>query len=295
MAVLEMSADDEPSALEPRFIIVAWDRLRPLGDQESRRPARTSTEKRTLLRRLLDATRRIASGFARLISTILRIRRAQQNGLDVEHVTRAQASRYRFPVGHPLPRILYVVHPADPRLYVPLADFHRRMFEHKLAEAVDLVTSLGAERLVCTHIRGRTLDLSTSASLGLPGLSGLAAGGNVGDQQQRSGALELTMQLSPTGSAKLPSGLVWYDHEPVWQSVAKARLTGGLVDFSVRIAYSESFGVDVGLKERMVGLGFDIGGHFERFEETVWEMTGHFAPSFPPSVGTSDATLNQES
>src|SRR4051812_494449 len=61
--------------------------------------------------------------------------RAERRELFVLSVTRSEAKQLRFPVGHPLPDVVYVGNPAVPEVYYALAAFHRQTFAHKFSEA----------------------------------------------------------------------------------------------------------------------------------------------------------------
>lgn len=68
--------------------------------------------------------------------------RARQSGVNVLQIGRTQATALRFPPGHPRDGVLYVGHPAIPAVYYTIATFHRMAFEHKFAEAIDLLMHL---------------------------------------------------------------------------------------------------------------------------------------------------------
>jgi len=60
-------------------------------------------------------------------------------GTDVLRVSSAQAKGLEFPQGHPRSKVVYAGHPAIPSKYYPFSDFHRVLFEQKVAEAERLV------------------------------------------------------------------------------------------------------------------------------------------------------------
>jgi hypothetical protein len=82
--------------------------------------------------------------------------------------------------------------------------------------------------------------------------------------------------LAGTDKPTIPEGLVWYSHEPVWQSVAKGRTIFGLNDFSLSVTYEDDFGINAGLKAAVVKAGLDLGGKFEDHQSTVWRIEGKF-------------------
>ena len=60
------------------------------------------------------------------------------------------ASRQAIPFG----QVVYVGHPGVPKLYYPTGEFHRRVFEHKFCEAVDLLGALGASKITVERQEG---------------------------------------------------------------------------------------------------------------------------------------------
>jgi len=58
----------------------------------------------------------------------------------------------------PLDGIVYIGHPADPAIYYPAGEFHRRLFEHKFCEAVDLLMALGATQITVERKDGMSQE-----------------------------------------------------------------------------------------------------------------------------------------
>src|SRR5262245_39354888 len=81
---------------------------------------------------------------ASAVGTALAAARARDSGVDVLTVASTEAASLTFPPGHPRDEVLYVGHPAVPTTYYAAAGFHQLTFEHKFAEAVELVMDLGA-------------------------------------------------------------------------------------------------------------------------------------------------------
>ena len=74
----------------------------------------------------------------------------------------------------------------------------------------------------------------------------------------------------------MPSSLVWYHHEPTWQSIAKGRIDFGLSQFLLTVNYEDDFGVNAGLKASAMKAGLELGGNFEAHEATTWKLHGKF-------------------
>jgi hypothetical protein len=206
-----------------------------------------------------------------------RTRKMSEHGVAVLTVTRTQAVReLQFPLGHPRYSVLYVGHPAVPSSYIPMGDFHRFLFEHKVAEALLLLTALGASELEVERIAGKAALADVSASLHLP-VTEEGAGVSVGGHRSSSSQLLLKARLSSHGTPTIPADLVWYSHEPLWQSLAQMRMNHNLSTFSLDVRYGDDFGVNAALKGHAVRAGLDIAGKFESYEGSTWRMMGTFA------------------
>ena len=184
-------------------------------------------------------------------------------------IGRTEARVLRFDQGHPLKNVLYVGHPAKPDLYFPAAEFHRRVFEHKFVEAVTLLTSLGACRIVVQQEQGHTREKErTSLALGY-GFS------RTRNEQSRSGAI---FEAEFPGSQKpfLPDGLCWYPDEQTWQMIARARIESGAQKTSLAVTYTTDYGIDTRVVRAAGACGVNIGGRFEEQRDTIWQLDAEF-------------------
>lgn len=204
------------------------------------------------------------------------IERAQDRGVAIFPITHAEAEQLRFPIGHPRDRVLYVGHPVVENVYVPMADFHRFIFEHKVAEALRLITSLGAVEAEVEHVTGWRQATVGAAGASLP-FTDIGLKGELGRTVGLGRHLLSRMTLVPSRDAHIPDGLVWYQHEPLWMELAHARLESGLTSFQVDVRYTEDFGVNAALGAAVLKTKFDIGGNFTKHESTVWRLHGRFA------------------
>jgi hypothetical protein len=201
--------------------------------------------------------------------------KARENGFPVLPISREQAAGLIFPVGHPLDRVVYIGHPAMPNVYYTLADFHRRVFEHKVSEAILVLMSLGATSIRAEHISGWSHDFSAKLSLPISGTNG-KGGADVGAKDKSKDSILFTATLSGTDTPALPERLTWYPHEPTWQAIAEGRLRHGLRNFTISVNYSDDFGINLGVTAGLAKSGLDLGGKFEGHESTVWKLSGKF-------------------
>jgi hypothetical protein len=161
----------------------------------------------------------------------------------------------------------------------PGTRLHRSLFEHKVAEALRLVRSLGANRITVLHIKGWDRNAAANIGLNVPQIAGLDL--HVGAEASRIDAaghqILTSMKLAPTRAPSLPKGLVWFPHEPLWAEVADGRLESGLEEFVVDVRTTEDFGVNATLKTLISKVGLEAGGKFVEHTNTVWRLEGTFS------------------
>ena len=203
-------------------------------------------------------------------------KRALEYDIHILHVGESESAELKFPLGHPRDAVVYVGHPALPDVYYTIADFHRVTFEHKFSEAINLLMHLGATHIRVEHVRGWSQEFSSRLSAALGQASTNTTAGEVKQARHSRSQLLYEATFSGTTKPRLPSSLVWYHHEPTWQSIAKGRVEFGLQEFSLNVTYEDDYGVNAGLKASVHKAGFDLGGKFEDHEATTWRIAGQF-------------------
>jgi hypothetical protein len=204
---------------------------------------------------------------------------------DKEHgpslqVVRSSIARthLRFPPGHPRVGVVYARHPANPSLYYPAATFHRKVFEHKLAEACYLLAALGARDIRIEHKRGWGRDFAANISVPLEA-PGSSAGATVGSTSGNADQMLMQARLVGHDSPVIPEDMVWFEHEPTWTSMARMRIHAGMKEFSLNLAYEDDFQVNAALKASAAKAELEIGGKFVDHVATVWTINGTFGPA----------------
>jgi len=204
-------------------------------------------------------------------------KRADRANLPYLVVTTMQAAKLRFQNGHPLKSVVYVGDPGVSGNYYPVANFHRILFEGKVAEALRLLRSLGATEISIEYLEGFNRALGVDLSISTPGSSGVEIDSGVKPTNKVNSGAKTTMQLTPTMPAQIPKDLIWFRSEPLWQEVANARLESGLRAFTLDVNYADDFGINAGLKAKIAGVGLKLGGNFTECRETVWKLSGTFS------------------
>lgn len=198
-------------------------------------------------------------------------------GTDVRQVSRAEAKELEFPVGHPRSKVVYAGHPAIPFKYYPFSDFHRALFEQKVAEAERLVSALGATSVTVEHVQGWSEGVGINAALGLPTALQTEVSASAGVRRSQGSYIMTKMALHPHGPAVVPQDLVWLSQEPLWQEIVRARLESGLSSFALDVTWADDFGINGSLKTRLSKVGLELGGDFTEYQNTIWRLQGEFA------------------
>ncbi|HHD81300.1 MAG TPA: hypothetical protein ENK99_06910, partial [Campylobacterales bacterium] len=74
----------------------------------------------------------------------------------------------KFPPGHPLYDTVYVGHPIEPPIYIPMAAFHRFLFEEKFNELLTLLWSLCARKVTINYLNGYSGAFNAEGKLSMP-------------------------------------------------------------------------------------------------------------------------------
>lgn len=210
-----------------------------------------------------------------LIKTIMD---ALDKGADLTTLSYSESKKMNliFPPGHPRENVVYAQHPANHLMYYTASSFHRQAFEHKFAEVIKLLSSLGANEIKVEHVSG--WDQEFSAGLGVTTPAGDSASIGVGKNGAENSTIIFDAKLTGHNDPSIPENLTWYPHEALWQTVATARVNNGLKNFNLSLTYSDDYGLNAGFKATIKGTGLDLGGKFEEHQSTVWKITGTFGP-----------------
>lgn len=206
---------------------------------------------------------------------ITALAQSSKKGVSVFPVKSSHSKLFNLPPGHPRENVLYVGHPATPRTYMPIADFHRFVFEHKFSEAVNLLMHLGAKEINVEHVCGWGRDFAGRLNVVMPSKGdevSAQASCKAGKTQKILYEAKFQGDVSPS----MPEDLVWFHHEPTWKNVADGRLKFGMTSFSLNLQYTEDYGVNASMKAKVAESGFDLGGEFEKHASTTWQLTGKF-------------------
>lgn len=200
--------------------------------------------------------------------------KSRDAGLDVKQISDTEAAKLGFPPGHPCRGTLYVGHPTATSVYFTTASFHRMVFEHKFAEAVELLMSLGASHIEVEHVHGWSREFS--AKMSAP-IASTTLNASTSANSSEASSILFKADFTSTKPPCLPDNMVWYTHEPSWQNVAKGRLQYGMQQFSLTVSYQDDYGVNASLGAKAQKAGLDVGGEFGQHMSTTWKISGKFS------------------
>jgi hypothetical protein len=199
----------------------------------------------------------------------------KMHAVGVLPVTVEESRLLQFPPNHPLVGVVYAAHPRRSQFYLPLAEFHTRIFEDKFSEILRVLSALGARRIAVTASEGWGREVAVDLSANFPGATALAVKREAGVGQQ--GLLYLA-DLPGNVGRSLPGDLTWYWTEPTWQELARQRLEHSLREFRLLFQYRDDYGVTQRLAAGVQGVGLGAGGTFRQHVNTTWILAGEFSP-----------------
>lgn len=179
----------------------------------------------------------------------------------------------KFPTVKPVNGKVYAVNPAALDIYYEAPGFHKAVADHKFAEAINLLQSLGATRIEAINIE----DQGKSAG---GGVSVTDFGkGDVNYQNSHSSKKVFNATYKPKHNPTLPTDLNWYHIEKQWQNIADGRLNRGMESFELELEINSDFGVDADLMAKIdKALSLGLRAEYKDFKKTYLRIYGEFTP-----------------
>jgi hypothetical protein len=272
-AVLEAFSPDAPYADRQKIVVVPDE---VAAAERSAHKQLESADKALKIDAVIkSALEIVGSPRAFLVDTIVKaVLELRQKGLEIWTVGRDEVSSLTWAPGHPLDNVVYVGNPAVADLYYPAAEFHRRVFEHKFCEAIELVMALGASSLHVQHVQG--YDRADAAQLDVPLASTESIGAKLKKVARRDSDALFTATFPGSTTPFVPDNLVWLASERSWQTLVEAREKHRAGEFGLNLHYQSDFGIDAKLKAAIDGVGLSLGGKFHEHKDTLWRVSATF-------------------
>ena len=205
----------------------------------------------------------------------------------------------QFPVGHPQANTLYIGHPFKPATYLPFENATEQLFMDRVHELCYLGQCLGANEIRIKRLRGADSASSEAKQLEVSGevnVKAVNVGGSFGRNTTNQNSytskdgMEMVQTYLPTKQPYCPDDLVWLDSEASWQALAKQRLNGNILSYSLHLSSSESVSMTssklMSVKASFeyliakVNVSYDTKTDktFSKTEEIEWEIDMQFKP-----------------
>lgn len=170
------------------------------------------------------------------------------DGIDVFRMSNIP-SCFTFPTGHPIANQLYIGHPYNPSLYVPLEASEDLFFIDKVHELCYLLECLGAEEISITSIKGKNVtefneyNINVVANGDIKLFSGEAErskSSSKNNEYSSRNQRTIKIKLDPLKKPYLPEKLIWYGEQPQWQRLVESRLNGNMLEYSEFVSNSQT-------------------------------------------------------
>ena len=182
---------------------------------------------------------------------------------------RTARDHFKFPIHHPVDGLVYVCCEAEPNHYVPLASFHRYMYEAKLAAFQELCANLGVRRCTVVYAEedGQDVTIKVRAS-GIPTQIGPVSGGvSTGVSRTHSETAAIFAEYPAPYRPLTETSSGWMHGEPTWVTMQKLRLERDLERWGVEFTYASDMGINANIAAKIAGVGLEIGGQFEKMRQ----------------------------
>lgn len=171
------------------------------------------------------------------------------SGLNVEGIDffykKFLPSDIRFPVGHPIQKVLYVAHPVEKGLYIPFDNSEQELLNDKMHDLSFLLQCLGAEEICISSEKGHSVEtfMYSSSShdgggaykaIGVSG--GYSLSNSSGRSNHNTNGITIRATFNPTDQPFVPEGIEWLNTEPSWKRLIQQRMQGNMLTYSLSIS-----------------------------------------------------------
>jgi hypothetical protein len=228
----------------------------------------------------------------------------------------------KFPIGHPVSKELYVGHPFNNKIYIPISTLEETLFMDRFQEFSYFLQSLGATKISIENNRGKAVEQidNVSAEINVKGEFGKAGisiansetnktrSSNAEQSQNSNKHISREQVFLPIKKPFLPENLVWYPHEPSWQRLYEQRINGNLLVHNEIVSTKQHQTVSRNEKRNLqqslelymsnlnVSHSLDKSHMFTEKETTEWVIHVEFAPKnelLNDVIGTKLQSENQ--
>jgi hypothetical protein len=157
-----------------------------------------------------------------------------------------------FPIGHPIPKELYVVNHFEDKAYIPISESEELLFTAKIQEFIYFTECLGAKKTTIRVNKSSSEQDSTSVKksgqlyFGNKKINGKLSGSHDGniEKLEEIASNYFSGQIStPIKTPFLPENLKFYKHEPSWISLYNRRVNGNILEVTEKISTNSLYSI----------------------------------------------------
>lgn len=182
-----------------------------------------------------------------------------------------RAEEYTFGNEPTIAKVVYVKHPRIPKRLVPCGQYDRLAMTDKFNEALRIVQTLGAFRVITRSFRG---DVSKASLWGMLPASVTTLGPSV--ELGKSEGDEITFEQLGTGGDPVDPGESAYPDEAGFEAARRAVMLNGARHVTISIESQSAFRVDSDIAVRLERVGFSLGANAERAQVRMLKLEAYF-------------------
>ena len=186
--------------------------------------------------------------------------------------------------------VVYVKSPHNPRTLLLFNNFHRIVYEEKMASFHMLCCKLGASEAAVYYVKSEGQSINSAIQVDGAGLKSYASASGEAKTAISGHSMEnvkTVMRFNDgNGSSTVHAfSSPWFDKEPTWRAMYEARRnrSNSVTEFTADFHYTEDFRVNVTTKAAFESADYKIAASaevdFQMFTNILWE----FRVKFPPA------------
>jgi hypothetical protein len=169
-----------------------------------------------------------------------------------------------FPPQQPKDGLVYACCDIEPNLYVPLAQFHTFMYQHKMSAFTELCSNLGAKSCEVVYSEEEKTKSTKSIKVtNVPTKLGPASTDiGIDSNSLRSESASVFFSFPKPKKEIKEYHSNWMNGEPTWVTLQKLRLERDVDNYRAEFNYTDDMGINVKVASSIAKSGIDIGGSF---------------------------------
>ncbi|WP_269305845.1 hypothetical protein [Aeromicrobium sp. HA] len=178
-----------------------------------------------------------------------------------------RAREFTFGNEPTIAKVVYVSHPRIATRVVPYGQYDSLVMTDKFNEALRIVQTLGAHKVVTRSFRGNLSRLS---------IKGKLPQGSAASEISKSTSDEIAFEQVGTGGPPVDPGESVYPDEAGFEAARRAVLLNGARHVAINIESQSAFRVDSDVATALKKFGFTLGANGEKAQVRLLRLDAYF-------------------